>query len=114
MGLRCLKIFVHQRRDVKKNSQNKLDIFLLIDHLSLSLSLSLSFFLSFSGVGANLTILFELEKLGRGFSGTLSVAVKNGAIWQDCGGASTGAASTSGISQRRGPDDSLLGFSFQR
>jgi hypothetical protein len=35
MGLQCLEIFVHQRRDVKKNYQEKLDIFLLIGQLSL-------------------------------------------------------------------------------
>jgi hypothetical protein len=35
MGSQCLEIFVHQARYVKKNYQNKLEIFLLIDQLSL-------------------------------------------------------------------------------
>jgi hypothetical protein len=35
MGLQCLEIFVHQARDVKKNYQDKLDIFLLIGQTSL-------------------------------------------------------------------------------
>jgi hypothetical protein len=35
MGLQYLEIFVHQMWDVKKNYQNKLDIFLLIGQTSL-------------------------------------------------------------------------------